>query len=304
MRQILHISDIHFGRHHLPHLSAAVLAMVEERSPDLVVISGDLTHRAKAVEFRAARAFVDRLTVPSIVVPGNHDVPMYRFWERIATPYGAYRRYFSPDMEPEHEDDVMVVLGLNTAFNWTHKDGLIRRSRLRQLAARLRAVPKDKYKLVVAHHQLVPPPRYETQRVLTNAVEMVEVLAEGGVDMVLSGHLHQTWVGNTEAYYPGGRHQVLLLHAGTTTTVRGRGIEKGQNSCNWICLDGRHIEIRHLMWHPRQEIFAERSRHLYPRHLGFLEGVGDGTPFGSVSVTTGAEDSASTAAWAAPRVVG
>ena len=283
MRQILHISDIHFGRHHLPHLASGVLALIEERAPDLVVISGDLTHRAKQREFEAARAFVDRIPVPSIVVPGNHDVPMYRVWERIARPYGAYRRYFSPDMEPEYEDDAMVVLGLNTAFNWTHKDGLIRRSRLHQLAARLRSVPRDKYKLVVAHHQLVPPPRYETQRVVTNAVEMVEVLAEGGVDLVLSGHLHQTWVGNTEAYYPGGRHHVLLLHAGTTTTVRGRGIEKGQNSCNWLRLDGRNIEIRHLLWDAQRSLFAERSRHLYPRFPGFLEEVEDASPSTSAS---------------------
>lgn len=266
MRQLLHISDIHYGPHHLPEVAEGVLALIEEKSPDMVVVSGDLTHRAKPSQFRQARQFVDRISVPTLVVPGNHDVPMYRFWERILSPYGAYRQHFASDLEPEYEDDAMVVLGLNTAFNWTHKDGRLKRSRLRQLAARLRAVPPDKNKIIVAHHQLVPPPRYETQRVITHAVETVEVLADGGVDLVLSGHLHQTWIGNTEAYYPLGRHQVLLLHAGTTTTVRGRGIEKRKNTCNWIRLDGQQIEIRHLMWHADFGRFLEQSRHLFPRY--------------------------------------
>lgn len=266
MRQLLHISDIHYGPHHLPEVAAGVLDLIEERRPDLVVISGDLTHRAKPRQFQQARRFVDQITVPTLAVPGNHDVPMYRFWERIFSPYGAYRQHFDDNLEPEYEDDELVVLGLNTAFNWTHKDGSLKRSRLRRLAARLQAVAAHKSKLIVAHHQLVPPPRYETQRVVTNAVETVDVLAEGGVDLVLSGHLHQTWIGNTEAYYPRGRHQVLLLHSGTTTTVRGRGIERRKNTCNWIRLDGRRIDIRHLLWHDESRRFLETSRHLYPRY--------------------------------------
>lgn len=266
MRQLLHISDIHYGPHHLPDVAEGVLALIEERRPDAVVISGDLTHRAKPVQFQQARAFVDRIQVPTVTVPGNHDVPMYRFWERIGSPYGAYRKHFADDMEPEYEDDEIAVLGLNTAFNWTHKDGRVKRSRLRQLASRLAEIPQNKSKVIVAHHQLVPPPRYETQRVITNAVETVDVLADGGVDLVLSGHLHQTWIGNTEAYYPRGRHQVLLLHSGTTTTVRGRGIEKGKNTCNWIRLDGKRLDISHLMWFPERRRFLEQSRHIYPRY--------------------------------------
>lgn len=267
MRQLLHISDIHFGPHHLPEVADGVLALIEQRRPDVVVISGDLTHRAKPAQFQQARAFVDRIQVPTVTVPGNHDVPMYRFWERIGSPYGAYRKHFAEDLEPEYEDDEMAVLGLNTAFNWTHKDGRLKRARLRRLASRLAEIPSSKSKVIVAHHQLVPPPRFETQRVITNAVETVDVLADGGVDLVLSGHLHQTWIGNTEAYYPKkGRHQVLLLHSGTTTTVRGRGIEKGKNTCNWLRLDGKRLDIRHLMWFPETRQFLEQSRHLYPRY--------------------------------------
>lgn len=265
MRQILHISDIHFGPHHLSDIADAVLALAEERRPDLVVISGDLTHRAKRRQFEDARAYIDRFSMPTLAVPGNHDVPMYRVHERLFDRYGAYRRYFSPELEPELEDDEMVVIGLNTAFNWTVKDGRLTRKRLRALDRRLAEIPASKAKIVVAHHQLVPPPRFDTQRVIANAFETADVLTRHGVDLVLSGHLHQTWIGSTEAYYPSGRDPVLLLHSGTTTTTRGRGVERRRNTCNWIAVGDETLEISHLRWEPDERVFHWMSQHRYPR---------------------------------------
>ena len=104
------------------------MAFVERQRPDLVVVSGDLTQRAKPEQFRQARAFVDRieaLGVPTLTVPGNHDVPLYRVWERIFNPFGCYRKYFSPELEPVYRDDELLVVGINTAFGWTLKDGRI-----------------------------------------------------------------------------------------------------------------------------------------------------------------------------------
>jgi len=266
VRQLLHISDIHFGPHHLPEVMAGVHHLIALRQPDLVVISGDLTQRAKVEQFREARAFVDHVPVPTLTVPGNHDVPMYRVWERLLAPYGAYRKHFAEEMEPIFEDDEMVVIGVNTAWNFTVKDGRITPASLRRLARRLRDAPAGKARVVVAHQQVVPPPRFDTQRVLLGAAEMVQVLRDGGVDLVLSGHLHQTWIGDTEAYYPTGDTPVLLVHAGTTTSGRGRGKEKGRNTCNWIRLSEKTIEICHLSWSPTTARFLEESRHLYPRH--------------------------------------
>ena len=267
MRQILHISDIHFGPHHLDDVAVGVLALANERRPDLVVISGDLTHRAKRSQFEAARAYVDRFEPPTLAVPGNHDVPMYRkfFLERVFHRYGEYRRTFAEDLEPELEDEAMVVIGLNTAFNWTVKDGHVPRRRLYQLEERLGRIDDHKAIVVVAHHPLIPPPRFDTQRVLGNASELADVLTRGGVDMVLSGHYHQSWVGSTEAYYPSGRNPVLLVHSGTTTTTRGRGVERRRNSCNWIRLEQDAVEISHLRWEVDAGAFHELSRHRYAR---------------------------------------
>ncbi len=270
VRQILHISDVHFGRPHRAKVADGVHELARRQQPDLVVISGDLTQRAKPEEFLEARAFIDRFTAPTLAVPGNHDVPMYRFWERIFTPFGAYRKHFAPELEPVFEDDELLVVGVNTAFNWTQKDGRATRAGRRRLQAVLAdAAPGqsklDRIKIVVAHHPVVPAPRFDTQRVLAGAHAVVDLLADSDVELVLSGHLHQAWIGSTENYYPSGRRPVLLAHSGTSTSNRGRGCERRRNTCNWIRLAKDEIEISHLAWDPDTSHFHAFSRHHYPR---------------------------------------
>ena len=265
MRTILHVSDVHFGPPHLPELAAAVLAMAAERRPHLVVLSDDLTQRAKPEQFRAAREFVEKLPAPVLVVPGNHDVPLYRFWERLFDPFGAYRRHFAPELEPSYRDEEMLVVGINTAFNWTLKEGRIKLQRLLQVGDLLAATSEGIFKVVVAHHHLIPPPNFGTQRVLTNAYEAIDVFSSAGVDLILSGHQHQTYIGNSEEFYPKGRPPVVILHSGTTTSNRGRGGEREKNTCNWIQVDGESMIVSHCRWDPALGRFAEHSRHWYPR---------------------------------------
>jgi 3',5'-cyclic AMP phosphodiesterase CpdA len=265
MVRLFHVSDVHFGPKHLPELAVAVRDFVAERRPDLVVVSGDLTQRAKPHQFRAARAWVDSLAAPAITVPGNHDVPLYRVWERIFDPLGAYRRHFSPELEPVHRRDGLLVVGVNTAHAWTLKDGLIRLRRLEKLGRLFAAVPETVVKVVVAHHHLIPPPTFGTQSVLRNAFEAIDVFSSAGVDLILSGHLHQAYIGNSEEFYPKGRPGIVILHSGTTTSSRGRGWEREKNTCNWIEIDDRSLAVTHLAWDRAARRFSERSRHWYPR---------------------------------------
>jgi 3',5'-cyclic AMP phosphodiesterase CpdA len=284
VRKILHISDVHFGPPHLPRISQGVLEFVDRHRPDLVVLSGDLTQRAKPEQFRQARAFVDAIPVPSIVVPGNHDVPLYRVGERIFNPFGCYRRYFSTELEPVYRDDEMLVVGINTAFGWTIKDGRIRLRRLLEVAEVFEKAPDTLFKVVVAHHHLIPPPNFGSQRVLGNAYEAIDLFSRVGVDLILSGHLHQAYIGNSEEFYPKGRPPVVILHSGTTTSNRGRGGEREKNTCNWIRVDDRSMIVSHYRWHPELERFAEHSRHWYPRQelkpytLEGIEALEDGAP--------------------------
>lgn len=265
MRTIFHISDVHFGPPHLRRVSDGVIEHIERHRPDMVVLSGDLTQRAQPIQFRQAREFVDRIPVPTLVVPGNHDVPLYRFWERIFTPFGAYRRNFAEELEPTYRDEELLVVGINTAFNWTWKDGRIKLSRLLEVGEMLESAPETVFKVVVAHHHLIPPPNFGTQRVLANAYEAIDLFSTCGVDLILSGHLHQAYIGNSEEFYPKGRPPVVILHSGTTTSNRGRGGERERNTCNWIAVGPESMTVSHLRWHPELDRFAEHSRHLYPR---------------------------------------
>lgn len=265
VRTIFHISDVHFGPPHLPRVSQGVLEHIEQNRPDLVVLSGDLTQRARPEQFKEARAFVDSIPVPVVVVPGNHDVPLWRVWQRIFNPYGYYKKYFSEEMEPVYRDDELLVVGVNTAFGWTIKDGRITMRRLLELADLFERTPETVFKVVVAHHHLIPPPNFGTQRVLGNAFEAIDIFSSTGVDLILSGHLHQAYIGNSEEFYPKGRPPVVILHSGTTTSNRGRGGERERNTCNWIRVDHDSMIVSHLRWHRELDRFAEHSRHWYPR---------------------------------------
>ncbi len=265
MRSLLHISDVHFGPKHLPRLAKGVLALVGTRRPDLIIVSGDLTQRALPEQFRAARAFVDALPVPSLVVPGNHDVPLWRVWQRAFDPFGAYRKHFSSDLEPVYRDDELLVVGINSAFNWTRKDGRIRLRRLLEVRDLFAATPERVFKVVVVHHHLIPPPNFGTQRVLANAYEAIDLFSLAGVDLVLSGHQHQSYIASSEEFYPQGRPPVIIVHSGTTTSNRGRAAEREKNSCNWIEVDEKKILVSQLRWHADLERFAEHGRHHYPR---------------------------------------
>jgi 3',5'-cyclic AMP phosphodiesterase CpdA len=265
LRTILHISDVHFGPPHLPRVAEGVHELAASARPDLVVVSGDLTQRAKPAQFREARAFVDRFAAPTLVVPGNHDVPMYRAWERLLSPFGAYRRHFSRELEPVFRDEELLVVGVNTAFQWTIDHGRVTRRHLREAAERFRREDEGRVRVLVAHHHFIPPPRFERQRVMHNAYKAIEVFSGVGVDLILSGHKHQSYIANSEEFYPMGRPPVVIVHSGTTTSSRGRGAEKAKNTCNWVRVDGESISISHLLWEPALERFTEHSRHWFPR---------------------------------------
>lgn len=256
----------------MSRLAGGVLELIERRAPDLVVVSGDLTQRAKPLQFREARRFVERSSAPVLAVPGNHDVPLYRFWERFLAPFAAYRRNFSTDLEPVHSEPELVVAGVNTAHGWTFTGGRVRAKRLREVRALLEAAPASAFKVVVAHHHLVPPRRFDLQSVSRNSRSAIELFSTLGVDLILSGHHHQSYIATSEEYYPSGRHPVVIVHSGTTTSNRGRGSEAGANSCNWIEIGAEQFEIENLRW-TEPGHFASVSRHLYPRR-----GFGAGAP--------------------------
>jgi 3',5'-cyclic AMP phosphodiesterase CpdA len=252
MRKIVHISDIHFGRVDYATVKPLVLA-VNEVAPDLVVVSGDLTQRARASQFREARAFLDGLPGPQLVVPGNHDVPLYDIASRLLMPYRNYRRFVGEELEPAFADAEIVVQGINTSRSLALKNGRIDREQVEKAARRFAAAPPGSVKILVTHHPLDLPRRFAGDLLVGGAAEAVGALAKVGVDVLLAGHYHIAHTGDTVTRYPIPGFSALVVHAGTTTSSR---LRDETNSFNLLAIDGRRISIDRFTWRPADGVFA------------------------------------------------
>lgn len=249
MLSLLHVSDVHFGPKHLNEPADAVLELARRRRPAALVVSGDLTQRAKPRQFRAARRWLEASPVPVVFVPGNHDVPMYRFWERLLAPFGAWRRHFDRELVRDHIGPGLAVLGVNTAFAWTTKHGRLRPRDLAELERRLARLEPESFRVVVAHHPLAAGPELHGEPVARRGAEALALCRRAGVDLVLSGHLHHSfWIETPPD--AGGAAGPLALHCGTTCSSRGRAEERGRNSLNWIEVGSERWRIERAFWNP------------------------------------------------------
>jgi len=239
MRRLVHISDPHFGRTRAELLDP-LIAQLRAAEPDLVAVSGDLTQRARNSQFREARAFLDRLGLPWLAVPGNHDVPLDNLHRRLFSPWKRYRRWISTDLEPRFDDAAMLVLGVNTVNPLSWQRGRIGRSALMRAAAALRADPGERIRVVVAHHPFEHQPG-DTKALMRGAARGIAGLTAAGADVVLSGHLH-AWHAGPFAAAPSGIG-ALQVHAGTGLSTRLRGEE---NDFNILALEPGRIEITRM----------------------------------------------------------
>jgi 3',5'-cyclic AMP phosphodiesterase CpdA len=261
MRILVHLSDLHFGRVD-PTLLAPLSAAVGSIAPDVVVVSGDLTQRARSMEFRQARTFLDTLPKPQIVVPGNHDIPLHDVFTRFLQPLEKYRRYITPDLEPFHVDDEIAVLGVNTARSLTIKDGRINAAQIANARARLCGLDRHVVKIVVTHHPFDLPDRYSGQALVGRAPLAMQAFADCGADVLLAGHMHIGHAGSTAARYNIGDYAALVVQAGTATSTRGRG---EANSFNVLRVDAQHIVIERHEWMARQAAFAFAATEAFER---------------------------------------
>ena len=259
MRTIVHLSDLHFGRTD-PALIEPLLAALASIRPDVVAVSGDLTQRAKQKQFEEARDFLARVPAPQVVVPGNHDVPLYRVWERFLSPLGKYRRIIQDDLEPSFVDDEIALLGVNTARSLTFKGGRINEEQLASIKRRLAPLAESVTKVVVTHHPFDLPDETGDVDLVGRAREAMEVFSRCGVDLLLAGHFHLSQAGESRRDEIAG-YSALVVQAGTATSTRGRGEE---NSFNTLRVQRDEIVVERWIWHAdaatfrndRQERFA------------------------------------------------
>lgn len=269
MINILQISDLHFGPFFVPHVAESVLKSATALAPDVIIASGDFTQRAKVNEFAAARAFLDQLPkVPLVVCPGNHDVPLYRVWERIFAPHENYKQYISPNLNDVLRVPAATIVSLDSTAPLTAiTNGRVSREQLEFARREFENTPESAVKILVAHHHFAPAPDYERGSVMPGAKRAMNVFESCGVEIVLGGHLHRAYVGNSLDVYPGKnrKHGIVIVQSGTTTSRRGRARESEKNSFNWIRVTEDSIRITHYMYFKDAGGFAPFSRHIYPR---------------------------------------
>ncbi len=252
MRSIVHLSDLHFGRVD-PQIIKPLIAAIREIKPDLVTVSGDLTQRARSHQFLEARAFLDALPQPQIVVPGNHDVPLHNVFSRFLNPLEKYKRYITNDLMPFYADDEMVVVGVNTARSLTIKGGRVNEKQLEWMRTKLCAYGEQIVKVVVTHHPFDLPEGYNDRDLVGRARMAMEGLARCGADLFLAGHLHVSRSSHTARRYKIKGHSALVVQAGTASSTRSRG---EANSFNVIRLEHPHIAVERFVWQNEKAVFT------------------------------------------------
>ncbi|MDE2773210.1 MAG: metallophosphoesterase family protein [Gemmatimonadota bacterium] len=272
MLTLLHASDLHFGKPYNATAGEAFQRAAQAVAADLIVVSGDFTQRAKVAECEAARAWLDRLPdVPVVVTPGNHDVPLYRVFERLFAPYRNYRRWISDELDSVIRVAGATLVSLNsTAPLRAIVSGRIDRRQLRFAARAFRdAAPADA-RILVAHHHLAPAPDYEGDTALRRTPEVLDALNDMEVDLVLGGHVHRGYVASSLDVCPNtdrGRG-IVIVQCGTTTSDRGRAREWARNSFNVVRITAERLDVTHYLYFEDLARFAPSSIHALPRRIG------------------------------------
>jgi 3',5'-cyclic AMP phosphodiesterase CpdA len=263
MARLLHLSDLHFGAHD-DELVAAVERKADEEKPDLIVVSGDFTQRARTEQFEDACGFLERLRDRGhevLGVPGNHDVPLYDVLRRFLSPLTRYKRFIDDTLCPFHEAPGVAVLGINTARSLTFKDGRISQEQMQFIRDTFDRTDPNTMRVLVTHHPLFALPVGEGAG-LAPAVGRHELaldaIADAGVDILLAGHNHHASVHNAKDLATRAG-PALVIQAGTATSHR---LREQANSFNRIEIDGDDVKLTVLTWAGGQFAAADAQRYV------------------------------------------
>ena len=229
MSVLLHLSDTHFGTER-PQVVEALLALAAQQRPDGVVLSGDITQRARPAQFRAAKAFVDQLGAPVLAIPGNHDIALFDLWARLTRPYARFARVFGADLEPVAISPDWLIVGVNTTRARRHTQGEVSEAQVARVASLLAAAGPQQLRVVVVHQPLAVPEAGEASNLLRGHVQAARAWAQAGADLVLGGHIHLPYTLPLQ----GLARRLWVVQAGTAVSARTRpGVPNSVNLLRW-----------------------------------------------------------------------
>jgi 3',5'-cyclic AMP phosphodiesterase CpdA len=249
VKTVVHLSDLHFGRED-PRVVAALIEAVSALEPSVIVVSGDLTQRARRSQFLRARRFLDALPFPRVVVPGNHDVPLFNLFARMIDPLGGYRRYVTTDLAPTFVDPPVAVVGLDTTRPSTLKAARIHLSDVNRICDYVQRFDADVVKILAAHHPFD-----------AGSYPALEALTRGGIDVILSGHLHVSSTSHTARRHNLNGRAAVVVEAGTATSTR---LREPSNAFNALRVEPRSLVVERYDW-KRDAGFGIEDRQQFER---------------------------------------
>jgi 3',5'-cyclic AMP phosphodiesterase CpdA len=262
--RILHVSDSHIGQGEDLAPLLAVRELGARLAPDLLVATGDMTHRGRAGQIAESAEILRGLGLPLFAVPGNHDIP-YTFPARFTRTFELWERSYG-DTQPIHSSDSLAVVGLNSVRPWRQQSGALSERQLELVASRLRDAPRDAYRVVALHHHLAAPPwPAKRKKPIRDRDGVLRALAEAGAELVLSGHVHQVGLAERREFeaLDGESHRTLVL-ATAPGIGRPRPHRRGETrGVNVYDVDTEALIVTTLIWESND--FVEVGRRVFPR---------------------------------------
>lgn len=219
---VVHLSDTHFGTEN-PAVVKALLRCLSDLNIDLVIVSGDITQRARAKQFKAAKAFFESLPARRVMsVPGNHDIPLFNLAARLLWPFRNYQTHLCSELQPVHSCDKLWLMCLNTVQPYRHTNGCISMQQADRVAQQLYAAPENAIKVIVAHHPFAVVLRQDSKNLIKGAHNAMNQWSRAGLDLVLGGHIHFPFTAPLNRYFADLQGDPWVIQAGTAISKRIR----------------------------------------------------------------------------------